>query len=63
MSLTTEQTFETALVQSLVTQGGYTEGNAPDYSLELGLFKYEVHALFANLSAPPLGKDHRYPRS
>lgn len=42
MSITTENTFETALVQSLVEQGGYTEGNAPDYSPELGMFKYEV---------------------
>jgi type I restriction enzyme, R subunit len=42
MSITTENTFETALVQSLVEHGGYTEGNAPDYSPELGLFKYEV---------------------
>ena len=42
MSITTEKTFETALVQSLVEHGGYTEGNAPDYSPELGMFKYEV---------------------
>jgi len=42
MSITTENTFETALVQSLTEQGGYTEGNAPDYSTELGLFKNEV---------------------
>lgn len=42
MSITTENTFETALVQSLIEQGGYTEGNAPDYSSELGMFKYEV---------------------
>lgn len=42
MSITTEHTFETALVQSLVEHGGYTEGNAPDYSVELGMFKYEV---------------------
>jgi type I restriction enzyme, R subunit len=42
MSLTTEQTFEAAIVQTLVEHGGYTEGNAPDYSPELGLFKYEV---------------------
>lgn len=42
MSITTENTFETALVQSLKEQGGYTEGNAPDYSPELGMFKYEV---------------------
>jgi type I restriction enzyme R subunit len=42
MNIITENTFETALVQSLVEQGGYTIGNAPDYSPELGLFKYEV---------------------
>ena len=42
MSVTTENTFETALVESLVEKGGYTRGNAPDYSPELGLFKYEV---------------------
>ncbi len=42
MSITTENTFETAFVQMLIEQGGYTEGNAPDYSPELGMFKYEV---------------------
>ncbi|MCB0743377.1 MAG: type I restriction endonuclease subunit R, partial [Ignavibacteriae bacterium] len=42
MSLTTEHTFESALVQSLLKHGGYTEGNAVDYSPELGMFKYEV---------------------
>jgi len=42
--ITTEKTFETAIVQSLVENGGYTEGNAPDYSPELGMFKYEVLA-------------------
>jgi len=42
MSITTENTFETAIVQSLVEQGGYTEGNASDYSQELGMFKTEV---------------------
>ncbi|MCO5250729.1 MAG: DEAD/DEAH box helicase family protein [Candidatus Kapabacteria bacterium] len=42
MSITTEKTFETALVQTLIEQGGYTEGNAADYSIELGMFKYEV---------------------
>ncbi|MDA3872322.1 MAG: DEAD/DEAH box helicase family protein [Candidatus Marinimicrobia bacterium] len=40
--ITIEETFETAIVQSLVENGGYSEGNAPDYSPELGLFKYEV---------------------
>jgi len=42
MSLTTENTFETAVVQSLVEHGGYSEGNSPDYSPALGMFKYEV---------------------
>ena len=42
MDITTENTFETAIIQSLVENGGYTEGNASDYSQELGLFKYEV---------------------
>ena len=42
MHITTENTFETAIVQSLIESGGYTEGNAPDYSPELGLFKYEA---------------------
>ena len=40
--ITTENTFETAIVQSLINNGGYTQGNAPDYSPKLGLFKYEV---------------------
>lgn len=42
MSIITENTFETALVQSLIECGGYVEGNAADYSPELGMFKYEV---------------------
>ena len=42
MNITTEQTFETAIVEHLVEHGGYTQGNAEDYSPELGLFKYEV---------------------
>ena len=42
MNITTENTFETALVQSLTENGGYTQGNAQDYSHGLGLFKYEV---------------------
>ncbi|MDD2278203.1 MAG: DEAD/DEAH box helicase family protein [Bacteroidales bacterium] len=51
MSITTENTFEAALVQSLVEQGGYTQGNAEDYSKELGMFKYEVLA-FLQASQP-----------
>ncbi len=42
MSITTEKTFESALVQSLIEKGGYTEGNSLDYSPDLGLFKNEV---------------------
>src|SRR5690606_4344050 len=42
MNITTENTFETALVQSLVEQGGYSQGNASEYSPELGLFSNEV---------------------
>ena len=38
----TEKTFETAIVASLVEEGGYTEGMAEDYSVELGLYKAEV---------------------
>lgn len=51
MSITTENTFETALVETLVEQGGYTQGNAEDYSKELGMFKYEVIA-FLQTSQP-----------
>ena len=42
MSITTENTLKTALIQSITRHGGYTEGNAQDYSPELGMFKYEV---------------------
>lgn len=44
MSITTENTFETAIVESLVQHGNYTQGNSPDYSPELGMFKYEIIA-------------------
>ncbi len=42
MSITTENTFESALVQSLVAYGSYTEGNASDYNPELGFFPEEL---------------------
>ncbi len=38
----TEKTFETAIVASLVEQGGYAQGNTDDYSVELGMFKTDV---------------------
>ncbi|MGN7820536.1 type I restriction endonuclease subunit R [Chitinophaga sp. 22536] len=41
MSITTENKFEEALVQSL-TNGGYTLGDASSYNTELGMFKQEV---------------------
>ena len=40
--ITTENTFETAIVQSLVESGGYTQGESDGYSPELGMFKVEV---------------------
>jgi len=42
MSIKSEATFEEAIVNTLVESGSYTQGNAPDYSPELGLFKYDV---------------------
>jgi type I restriction enzyme R subunit len=38
----TEKTFETAIVECFVEQGGYSQGHAEDYSVELGMFKAEV---------------------
>lgn len=51
MSITTENTFETALVQSLVEQGSYTEGNPAGYSPEIGMFK-KVALRFLQESQP-----------
>ena len=42
MGVTSENTFETAIIESLVTSGGYVEGEAGAYSPELGMFKAEV---------------------
>ena len=42
MELITENTFETAIVQSLVESGGYTQGNPKEYDPDSGLFKDEV---------------------
>jgi len=41
-NITSENTFETAIIQSLLENGGYTEGKASDYSPELGMFKDEI---------------------
>lgn len=43
MSITTENTFKTSLVQTLVKQGGYTQSNAEDYCKDMGMFKNEVN--------------------
>ncbi len=40
--IVSENTFETAIIQSLLENGGYTEGAASNYSPELGLFKTEI---------------------
>lgn len=48
MSITTEQIFESAIIESLIQQGNYTQGNSPDYSPELGMFKYDVIAFLQN---------------
>ena len=47
-NITSEMVFESAIVESLIENGGYTAGNAPDYSPELGMFKYEVIAFLQN---------------
>ena len=42
MSITTENIFEAAIIESLLSCGGYSEGSADAYSQELGMFKAEV---------------------
>lgn len=42
MSITIEDTFEWALLQSLVEYGGYTAGDSKEYNPDLGLFINEV---------------------
>lgn len=42
MSITTENTFETAIVQSLIEKGGYTLGNASEYTIDLGFFRRDI---------------------
>ncbi len=37
-----ENTFETAIIQTLLKTGGYSEGDARDYSPELGMFKKDI---------------------
>ncbi len=42
MSITSENTFETAIIENLSASGGYHESEAGAYSPELGMFKAEV---------------------
>ena len=42
MSITTEHTFEAAIEQDLLKNGGYTIGDPKTYSTELGFFKDEI---------------------
>ncbi len=44
--ITSENIFETAIIQSLLENGGYTEGTARDYIPELGMFKGEILQFF-----------------
>ena len=54
--ITSEETFEIAIVESLITVGGYTQGNAQDYSKELGLFKAEVLDFLQTTQPKPWAK-------
>ncbi len=51
MSITTENTFETAIAQALVQNGGYSIGDSNTYSKELGFFREEIIA-FLQRSQP-----------
>lgn len=51
MSITTENTFETAIEQALVQNGGYSIGDPNTYNKELGFFKDEILA-FLQSSQP-----------
>ncbi len=42
MSITTENTFETAIEEALVQNGGYTIGDPNTYAKDLGFFKDEI---------------------
>ncbi len=41
-NITSENTFETAIEQSLIKNGGYVKGNPEDYIPSLGIFKNDV---------------------
>lgn len=41
-NITTENTFEMSIVESLINKGGYAQGNSAQYFPKLGMFKYEI---------------------
>lgn len=41
-NITTENTFEMAIVDSLINYGGYAQGISQQYFPKLGMFKYEI---------------------
>ena len=41
-NLTTEQSFESAIIEFLVLQSNYDQDNASDHNPDLGLFNNEV---------------------
>ena len=42
MKITSENAFETAIIESLLSYGGYSEGDAGSYSPELCMFKVDI---------------------
>ncbi|MEA2104065.1 MAG: DEAD/DEAH box helicase family protein [Candidatus Cloacimonadota bacterium] len=42
MKITSEKTFESAIVESLIKDGGYSQGNSEQYFPKLGMFKDEI---------------------
>ena len=48
MKITTEKTFESAIVESLIENGGYSQGNSEQYFPKIGMFKYEILSFLQN---------------
>ncbi|MBE9176710.1 type I restriction endonuclease subunit R [Synechocystis salina LEGE 06155] len=42
MSLTSEATFESAIIENLIESGGYSQGNPKDYNPDTGFFQTEL---------------------
>ena len=47
-NITSEKTFEAAIVESLIENGGYYQGNSEQYFPKLGMFKYEILSFLQN---------------